>query len=104
LLVYRFGGDPHGNAEAWEAHIKIEIRDEDNQRASFAQVTVSWSGAGAGSVVLESDRRGKIDTRLGPFSDTAITVQITNVELGGFVYRPALNVVSSAIVIVGPGD
>jgi hypothetical protein len=102
LLVHKFDGHDHGDEGEWEAHIKIEIRDEDDEEAPFASVRVTWGGSTAGSEWLGSDKDGKIDTRLGLFADASITFRITNVLLSGYTYRPSLNEVSSNLLIVGP--
>ncbi len=100
--MHKFEGHDHGDPGAWEAHIKIEIRDEDEDDAPFATVTVAWGGSQPGSRVLESDKDGKIDTRIGEFRDPTITLRITDVQLAGFQYRPDLNEVSTTLVIEGP--
>lgn len=102
LLVHKFDGHDHGDEEAWEAHIKIEIRGEGDDQVPFPLVTVSWNGVAPEVVVLAADKDGKIDTRIGPFSDEVITLRITNVRLSGYAYRPALNHESSTLVVVGP--
>jgi hypothetical protein len=103
LFVHIFDGHDHGDEGEWEAHIKIEIRDENDDRAPFASVRVAWGGSTAGSEWLGSDKDGKVDTRLGLFADPSLTFRITNVALAGFVYQPSLNEVSSSLLIVGPG-
>jgi hypothetical protein len=102
LLIHKFDGHDHGDVGAWEAHLRIEIRDESGADAGFAAVRVAWGGLTPGSVWLGTDKDGKIDTRLGLFADSSVTFQITNVALTGFAYRPSLNEASATLLIFGP--
>lgn len=100
--MHKFEGHDHGDEGEWEAHIKIEIRDEDDDNAPYATVVVAWGGSEPGSVALTANKDGKIDTRLGEFSDSTITLRITDVRLAGFAYRPSLNEVSTTLLVEGP--
>jgi hypothetical protein len=102
LFVEKFEGHEHGDEEAWEAHIKIEIRSEDGERPGAAVVVVAWRGPDGGSVSLEANKDGNIDERIGPFSTPTVELTITRVVLEGYVYRPDLNAVPSSIVVEGP--
>jgi len=102
LFVDKFDGHDHGDIGAWEAHISIEIRDENDDRAGFATVLVTWGGTQPSSQLLTSDKDGKIDIYLGPFSDSALILRIADVRLAGFAYQPALNTVSSTLSVEGP--
>ncbi|NNF88293.1 MAG: hypothetical protein HKM97_07195, partial [Acidimicrobiia bacterium] len=102
LLVHKFDGHDHGDDDEWEAHIKIEIRDEFDDDAGYAAVRVTWGGVAPGSMWLGTDKDGKVDTRLGPFADASLTFRIANVTLTGFVYRPSLNEAGTTLLIEGP--
>lgn len=97
--MHKFEGHDHGDEEEWEAHIKVEIRTEDNDEAGFALVQITWEG---GSATLEANKDGKIDERVAPFSTSTVQLTISRVDLDGFVYRPDLNHESASIVIEGP--
>jgi hypothetical protein len=101
-LVETFEGHNHDGPDAWEAHIKIDIRIEGGERASHSTVLVAWDGPQAGSRLLEANKRGKIDERLGDFSAPSVTLTIIEVRLDGYVYRPELNAAPQSIVVDGP--
>jgi len=97
----KFEGDSHGDDDAWEAHIKVEIRDVEDEQVRYPLVTISWGGSSPGSRGFEADKDGKIDVKFGEFSDTEITFRVTSVSREGFAYQPGLNQDPSSIVIEG---
>ena len=86
----------------WEAHIKIEIRIEGGERTGHSSVLVAWDGPQAGSRLLEANKDGKIDERLGDFSVPSVTLTIIEVFLDGYVYQPELNAAPPSILVEGP--
>ncbi|MBT8202994.1 MAG: hypothetical protein HKN74_12055 [Acidimicrobiia bacterium] len=102
MFIHKFEGHDHGDEDAWEAHIKIEIRDEFDEKAAFTRVVVRWTGSESGRTALVADKDGKIDTRLGEFGAAGLTFEIVDVQLDGFVYRPKLNEEPASIFIEGP--
>lgn len=102
LFVQKFEGHDHGDPDAWEAHIKIEIRIEGGERAGHSSVLVAWDGPQAGSRLLEANKDGKIDERLGDFSGFFVTLTIIEVFLDGYLYQPELNAAPPFILVEGP--
>ena len=102
VFVHKFDGHDHGDVGEWEAHLKIEIRDEFDDDAAFARVVVVWSGGESGRTALVAEKDGKIDTRLGEFGASGLTFEIVDVQLDGYTYRPGLNEDPASIFIEGP--
>ena len=99
LKLREFEGHDHGDEDEWEAHIKVEIRDEDDEKVRFATVLIQWSGGQTGEARLVTKKDGKIDERIGPFSAESLTFRIGGVFLDGYRYEPSLNQVADTISI-----
>jgi hypothetical protein len=86
----------------WEAHLKIEIRDEFDDQAAFAVVDLRWSGDQTGRTTLVMEDDGKLDFRIGPYWAPNLTFTITDVRLAGFTYQPGLNEDPGSLFVEGP--
>jgi len=102
MYLHKTSGDEHGDEGEWEAHLKVEVRDSDGERVPFPSVTISWGGSTPGTQVFGANKDGKIDVRIGEFSDDFVTFSVVNLTGDGYYYDPGLNRASPSIGIEGP--
>lgn len=103
IFLERFDGQPQGDSDEWSVRVDVTLG------ATVAgtyrgQVSVSWSGDGSGSVVLDTGGSGKASATVGPFSGDPVTLRVTNVQAAGWSYMPSLNQAPTTLTIAAPDD
>jgi hypothetical protein len=103
VFVERFSGTAQGDDDDWTVDVVIGVGATADGARKVA-VSLSWSGAEAGSEVVTSNGSGKLRLGLGPFDGDSVTVALTGVEGAGWIYLPELNRSSTTLTLFAPGD
>ena len=76
---------------AWTATVTITVHTSSHGPLANAVVSAAWSGGSTGSCTTSASGRCAVSRSGIPKNTGSVTLTVTNVVLGTFVYKPASN-------------